>query len=601
MSITLSLTEQPDVVDLLGLISDVCKENVPEDIYADFRNFMYVVWTEALDLPEPSPLQYSIGYALQYGWDRSADGIIRRQIQAMRGAGKTYILCALAVFCLMRNPNLKAMYIASNGDKAKDAVIMMRNIIERLDFLGFLRPHPHQRDGALRFDVGASSTAKDASVMAASVSGALTGYHPDFIISDDIETSENALTAGGREKIKRVFAEFESMINPKGQISILGTPHTVQSPYITIRDQYRLKVWPAQYPALDIPGIEYVAEDVLNTVRENPEAVGEPTYPERFDWPQLDQKRALYGDYYYALQMLCRTDLASSDQHPLKLRNLIVYDCDKERAPTSIVWGTQRPVEHITSEGMGDDRLYWAAHVSDEFVPYERTLMTIDPAGGGDKVGYAVVKVCQGTLYIVAAGGLPGGHSEATLTKLAKIAQEHGVHDVLVESNYGDGLYEKTLAPVMARIAGSVNIRSKKVSTQKERRICDTLEPVTGNHRIVIDSSVAANPYLMSQYVEITRDRGSLRNGDDIIDAIALAVADLADVVRVDPGVIEGDRREKEMRETAEEYVRTYYKCNPAVLEQHRSNKERAKDERARARRMQGRRTWTGGGGRRRV
>lgn len=600
----LKLTNYPGR-DFFGEPAPVCVENVPEEVWSDFRNFLYVVWKEALRLPEPSPLQYSIAYALQFQWEPCDDKIIRRQIQAMRGAGKTYILCALAVFMLMRNPDTKIMYIASNGDKAKDSVLLMRQIIDNLDFLHYLVPGMHQRDGALKFEAGCAAPAKDASVMAASVSGALTGFHPDMIISDDIETSENALTAGGREKIKRVIAEYESMVNPGGSVNILGTPHTPQSPYITIRDQYRLRVWPAQFPDLDQPEVEYVAEDVVESVRDNPEVVGQPTYPERFDQPQLDQKMALYGPYYYNLQMLCRTDLANSDRHPLKLRNLIVYDCDGEHAPSTIVWGTQRPVDHITSEGMGDDRLYWPAHISDEFVPYDRGLMAVDPSGGGDSVGYAVLKACQGTLYLVDAGGLPGGHSEATLTKLARIAAEYDIRDILVESNYGDGLYEKALQPIVAKIAGSVQIRSKKVSQQKERRICDTLEPVTGNHRLVVDGRVAKNARLMSQYVNITRDRGSLPE-DDIIDAVTLAVGDLADFVQLDPSVVETNRHEQELRESARETQRLYYQNNPHMLEMDREHRQRERDERRRRRTARsggrgGRSGWTGRAGRRYV
>lgn len=575
--------------------ADISKQNVPDELLADFRNFLYIVWTKALRLPEPSPLQYSIAFALQHRYGPSADDLIRRQIQALRGAGKTYILCAWAVWLLIQNPERKIMYITSNAEKAKDAVVMMMNIIRALDFLHYLLPQDKQRDGAQRFDVGCCAPAKDASVMAASYSGALTGYHPDDLISDDIETSENAITAGGRERLARVMAEYESMVNPGGSITILGTPHTPMSVYIRIKDQYRLRQWPAEYPDPDAPSSKYVAEDVIETVRRRPDLISQPTYPERFDVPQLQEKLAVYGAYYYNLQMLLRTDVANEDRYPLKLRNLIVYDCDSSQAPSSIVWGTQNPVP-IQSEGLGtDDRLFWAASTSGEFMPYERRIMTIDPSGGGDKVGYAVLKTCQGTIYCTAAGALPGGHSDVTLTQLARIAKQHDVQEIIVESNYGDGLYEKALAPLVAREGGAIAIRGVKVSQQKERRICDILEPVTGSHRLVIDSRVANIPELMSQYAQITRERGSLAH-DDIIDALATGVSELSDVVQLDTQRLAGDRDEQERRESAEDTVRSYYRANPAMLAHHRSHKAKERQGRAKRRRS----AWTRGGSERR-
>jgi hypothetical protein len=78
-----------------------------------------------------------------------------------------------------------------------------------------------------------------------------------------------------------------------------------------------------------------------------------------------------------------------------------------------------------------------------------------------------------------------------------------------------------------------------KHSTQKERRIIDTLEPVMNRHRLVFDQSVvdkdyksaqayeAENKYTKSLIYQMTRisyEKGALKH-DDRLDALAIAVA----------------------------------------------------------------------------
>jgi Holliday junction resolvasome RuvABC endonuclease subunit len=87
---------------------------------------------------------------------------------------------------------------------------------------------------------------------------------------------------------------------------------------------------------------------------------------------------------------------------------------------------------------------------SEEMSEYTGCVMTIDPSGrGSDETGYAVIKVLAGNMYLVAAGGEPGGYSDDTLERLAKIAKKHQVNVVQIEANFGDGMYTKLITPIM--------------------------------------------------------------------------------------------------------------------------------------------------------
>jgi hypothetical protein len=124
-----------------------------------------------------------------------------------------------------------------------------------------------------------------------------------------------------------------------------------------------------------------------------------------------------------------------------------------------------------------------------------------------------------------------GGYSDETLETLARLAKMHQVNHVIVEANFGDGMYTKLLTPVMSRFHKCL-IEEVKHSTQKEQRIIDTLEPVISTHRLIVDQKViqkdfesASDPKysLIYQMTRITKDRGALIH-DDRLDALAMAV-----------------------------------------------------------------------------
>ncbi len=133
----------------------------------------------------------------------------------------------------------------------------------------------------------------------------------------------------------------------------------------------------------------------------------------------------------------------------------------------------------------------------------------------------------------MAAGGLPGGYADANLQTLAMIAKYQSVNVIRPEANFGDGMFAQLLRPILARVH-PCDIEETHSTTQKERRIIDTLEPVMNQHRLIVNEEVALNDYQMNrdrpekqlfwQMTRITRERGCLGK-DDRIDALASAVA----------------------------------------------------------------------------
>ena len=165
--------------------------------------------------------------------------------------------------------------------------------------------------------------------------------------------------------------------------------------------------------------------------------------------------------------------------------------------------------------------------------------MTIDPSGKGkDETAYCVAKILDSRVYIPDFGGYTQGYDESTLTALAMTAMRWKVNEIVVESNYGGGMFESLLKPALKKVGYPCTITSVTHSTQKELRICDTLEPVISQHRLIIDESAmrrdgGARPGLSDekamhyrlayQMSRVTRERGCLPH-DDKLEALAMAV-----------------------------------------------------------------------------
>lgn len=288
---------------------------------------------------------------------------------------------------------------------------------------------------------------------------------------------------------------------------------------------------------------------------------GASTEPRRFPDLDLLKREASYGRSGFALQFMLNPSLADLERYPLKLADLIVMDCSPKLAPIALAWANSPELAHqdLPCAGLTGDRFYRPIFVSKEnFVPYTGVVMAIDPAGrGGDELAYAIVAMLNGYLFLLKCRGLTGGYTDENLKLLALEAKRFGVNEVVIESNFGDGMFTKLLTPFLLKIhpCGTQEIRS---SVQKERRIIDTLEPVMNQHRLVVDTAVVKedsenyNHYpeetapryqLFYQMSRITRDKGALAK-DDRLDVLAMAVAYWVDVMDKDV-----ERNEREHRE----------------------------------------------------
>ncbi len=547
--------------------------NQYDPVLADFRNFVYVLWKH-LGLKEPTGIQYDIAQYLQHGPKR-------RIIQAFRGVGKSWITAAFVLWRLLRNPNERILVVSASEDRATGFTTFCRRLIMEVPMLQPLTPKRGSRDSSLAFDVAGSMPHQSPSLKAAGITGQITGSRASLIVPDDIEVPKNSMTQTMRDQIAELVKEFDAILmSPddmqglglsSGEIVYLGTPQTEATIYRTLETRgYVTRIWPARFP--DEKKQQLYGTRLAPMIREmlaaDPTLAtqcggrGAPTEPRRFPDVDLLEREASYGRSGFELQFMLNPSLSDAERYPLKLADLIVMDCDRRMAPIKLVWasGPEQMAKDLPNVGLPGDRLYRPMWISkDNFVEYQGCVMAIDPAGrGGDELGYAIVAHLAGYLFVLRCKGLKGGYSDSNLELLAREAKAYGVKEIVVEPNFGDGMFNKLLAPVLQRIYPCSLTESERSNQQKERRIIDTLEPVMNQHRLVIDASVVredvenTNEYadevaqryqLLYQMTRITRDKGSLTK-DDRLDALALAVAYW--MQHLDQDIADNERRHQE-------------------------------------------------------
>ena len=499
----------------------------------DFRVFLFIVW-DAIGLPEPTPIQYDIANCLQH---LPNDRFI---IQGFRGVAKSFISCAFCVWSLWRDHQLKIEIVSASKDRADANAVFIRNIIRTIDFLEHLLPRKGQRDTQNQFDVGEAVPDISPSVKSVGITGQITGSRADILLADDVEIPNNSGTQVQRDKLGEAVKEFDAIIKPEGNIIYLGTPQNEMSLYNELQQRgYHTRIWTVMYPETGAEREFYgdrLAKLIADRYDSNPELwAGKPTDPKRFNEEEIYKRRLSYGKAGFALQFMLNTNLSDVEKYPLKVADLIVSSLDPNEASISYSWSNERTnrLADLPCVALKGDYYHEPNSRSTETLHYTGCVMAVDPSGRGeDETAYSVVKYLNGYLFVVEVGGYREGYSDGVMQQLANKAKYHGVNEIVIEGNFGDGMFTKLFTPVVIRTHPCA-ISEVKNYAQKEARIIDTLEPVMMKHKLVVNTQVITDDFavyemnqqysLFYQMTRLSRDRGSLAH-DDRLDALTMAI-----------------------------------------------------------------------------
>lgn len=521
--------------------------NVPQEMVDDFRNHLWACF-KYLGIGEPTPLQYAMAEAMQ-------NGPKDFQMQAGRGAGKSVINACFASWRLLMDANKTIMVLSATSGRAISFIAQVRKIIDVVPYCEHLKPKEHDKDNAFGFNVGCKTTyGQDLSCYAKGITGQITGSHADDIIVDDIEIEKNSDTPYARERLLNKIAELEQIRNntPDGCIRILGTFQSTDSVYLKLSNSYPIIKFPAIMPNPDIAGeIDYCSDYILKLGLE----IGDSTQPERFPLDVLKQREAKIGLKLFSLHYKLDPSLSDRSKYPLKLEDLIILDVNPELFPEKITWEKRSHNKTIESFGITGDLLYDPQWVSPNFIPYQQTVMFVDPSGrGDDETAICIASFVNGYIVVHELIGLQGGYAEPILRKIGKLAYEYKIKCIRVESNFGDAMYCNLLKPVVCSMCGPIAIEDFRVTGNKEQRIIKVLEPLMSVHKLIFNIKAIKDPENQKQITRLTERKGSLKH-DDRIDILGSAVAYWQGMVSLDADTQIGKNKAKEQQEIIKDWL----------------------------------------------
>lgn len=559
---------------------------------ADFRVFLTIIWRHLLG-NDPNPIQLDLAYWLQHGPDRAI-------IMAFRGFSKSWITGAYALWRLFVNPDEKVMVVSGSLMRAVATSNWCLSLVLTIPMLAPLRPKPSYRQSGQMWDVGNCIPQQSASFTAFGIGGQLVGFRGSLIIPDDVETQTNSLTVVMREKIREAVKEFESVLVPGGQIKYLGTPHDMDSLYmylLRLRNDdgsqvYQARIWTALYPT-EAEVQKYkglLAPYVTSQIRKlGPSCIGHSTMPMRFSDEDLAKRKAAMGNSEFRLQFMLDLDGSFIDKYPLKLKDLIVMELDPQRGPEELVWGTSKRDLDLTVPGFDGDYCHKPVHVGEFYSPYSKIIGFIDSSGRGtNETSLAIGGELFGRVFLLRLWATTKGYEPETLRTIAQLCVKLGVSTLYVEGNHGDGMFIALLRPALIKEWQQANQKARKRlpdaptgteieevksgAAQKEKRILSVLEPVTQQHRLVVNREVflwdeksiqekdgedTRHRYAFGyQYTHLTREKDCLGE-DDRLESVAGLCAMFAPELEVEPlGMALRRKEEREddlMRELEEE------------------------------------------------
>lgn len=415
----------------------------------DFRVFLLHLWRH-LRLPAPTRMQLYIADYLQQGHKRS-------QLEALRGIGKTWITGGFVAWRLLRNPNEKVLIVSQSGGHAEAIAIFIKKIIHTMPILQHLKARSDQKDSTVAFDVDGCEVTVQPSVKALGITSQLQGNRATLLVSDDVEGKQNSATEVMRHKLLDQVAEYEAILqtDDEAQILVLGTPQSSESIYNQLLEKgYVTRIFPARYPEMIENYKGCLAEYLINDLNLNPGFTNMPC-DSRFTDADLVARELSYGLSGFKLQYMLDTTLSDAEKYPLKLADLIVTDLEPTKAPSSVSW-TSSPssiIGEIPNIGFTGDRLHRPGMQSEDLVGYEGKILAIDPSGrGSDETGGAVVNHLHGKIFCPWIGHWDGGYEPETLVAMAETAKKYQVEKIVIEDNFGDGMFGRLLQPVLNAI-----------------------------------------------------------------------------------------------------------------------------------------------------
>ena len=459
------------------------------------------------------------------------------QVQAFRGCGKSTLAQIYILWKLYWDADYKVIILSASNDRAKEQVRFLRKTIKTLPFLKHMSPEKKQRDQANSFDVAGSKPSPSPSVTSKGIGGQVTGSRANLILTDDVEVSTNIGKKDTLQALNTLFNEAVHILFPENsKMLCLGTPHGIESFYNSL-PQRGFTVH--KYPLL------------LNWKTGHQERSADQT---RFPMKVIRERQKIISESEFSLQYQLDTDTKDVETYPLKLEYLkILEDSPKVNEAQEQVFRSSHEVDMFVPGTKGNDKLY-KAEGRGLFVPYQRKIMFVDPAGGGkDETAITICAALNGYIHCLGFWTV-NSWSKSEIAKIAKLVEDYKVSEFFYESNFGDSMLGQLLKPYIK--VPMTPVRSTK---NKQARIVDTLLPLLEDGRIVFyedtvrEDCIKGHYSFFNQFVNVSKIIKNSLKHDDKLDCFAGACDAMKENVAVDELAMMQMKREELLQKELDE------------------------------------------------
>lgn len=586
------MTISAKTIQRLQLLSDRCRvwNDRPEQMPKNVREELAMMMGAAMhDFKEFAELGMQLlGFGISEMQLDIADFMAskeygkKKMVMAQRGEAKSTLAALYAVWRLVQDQSTRILIVSGGEKQASDVAVMIIRVIEQWHMLCWLRPDKGRGDRTSyeNYDVHCDLKPldKSASVSCVGITANLQGKRADLLIPDDIETQKNSLTQTMRDTLLLLSKEFAA-INTHGETLYLGTPQTKDSIYRTLANRgFYIRIWPGRYPTpeeIERYPVGALAPMITDAIAANPALqtgygltgkMGAPADPVRYNEEALIEKELDYGIEGFALQYMLDTTLSDAQRTKIKVADFAIVDINDmhQSAPEIIQYSSERTHLYPTRDALNLEghMLYYAASTASERIRYLHKVMVVDPAGkGGDEVAFACGGATPSYIHGFTTGGLIGGMTRDNILTLINYCVEFDIKDIAVESNMGHGTVSQLIIGELEKEGISdIGVRDFYAKGQKEKRIIDTIGPLSRRHKIILHRRLLeddlmwqlkhAREYrtqmsLIYQLANITYDRDSLAH-DDRADCFAAMCQELGAMITMD------DQKAAEKRQEAE-------------------------------------------------
>lgn len=435
-------------------------------------------------------------------WLEDTDTNPRRILQAFRHLGKSYIIGAYICWKLYCDPNWTCLLISAKRNLALRNSQYIRNMIETHPMLRHLKTDLYTWK-AETFTVERPIMQLNPSVTVSSLGASFTGYHASTVIGDDIETSDNVISADMRERNKERVAEFGKLAN---QILLVGTPHHEQTIYNHLED--------IGYAMKKIPIIRKKTVVLEDSTAKEEEYLAWDDHPEgmfTYEWLERQRKETTEGDFNSQYMLIPQTTY----QPLVELEKIKYYKHELEWQQIAQPFGN-----YISACRLGPHNV-------------TRICGAWDVATGLRGRDNSVLSICardaDGNTFVHDIRVL-SAVDEATkdftnqCREIITACAYHKISHVYVEENFS-----ATLANELRRVARDMKVMVQVVPKFRNKNkmvfIAQTMEPIIKVGRLFVHERVRDKTPFLDELQAFPRNRH-----DDCIDATSEAISNLPDL-----------------------------------------------------------------------